>query len=696
MSHSQVRTICFECHSRCGVLIDVEDNRMVGIKGDKSHPFSKGFICPKGKACGELIYHPDRITTPLVRIGEKGSGRFGKVSWDRALSIIADKMLQAREGCGAESVVLGHGTTRGLSPYLYRFASTFGSPNVMAPSNYSGGPIIMGSVMTCGFSMMEPDFSNSKNIVLWATNPDASMPGRFLYEINQGLKAGAVLTVVDPRGTRLARKAHHWLQIRPGTDTALILGFLNVIISKGLYDKAFVEKWTVGFDQLKEHVSQFNPERCAEITWVPADEIVRAATTFVEHRPGAIFMGIGGASQQNDAFDMNRALAMLSAITGNLDVRGGNLHAIPPTGDRSCYGREFNFLNNLPPSQVGKKIGGDRFPLLSLMGIPSPSETVWPVILEQKPYPVKVLGLFANNAMCAFGNSPLIKKALTALDFLFSVDYFHTPTTAMADVILPAAHWTERDDMEDLAMRNYLFCQPKALDPIPECRDEKQILIDLTRKMGMEGYWGSVREILDYRLEPCGMTFEEFKEKHVLEGPAEFCKHEKRNGFETPSRKVELYSQFLKDMGIEPMPVFREPGEGPVTHPELLKEFPLVLTTGGRNIAFYHSAHRNIPSLRRLSPDPELQIHPETAKNLQISDGEWVYVASPRGRVEAKATFFEHIHPKVVHLPHGYWYGETDGWKRFNVNMITDNEPLCPVSAGAPMKSLLCRVEKMK
>jgi thiosulfate reductase / polysulfide reductase chain A len=260
MSRRQVRTICFDCHSRCGVIIDVQDNRMVGIKGDKSHPFSHGFICPKAKFCHELIYHPDRITTPLVRIGEKGSDRFEKVSWDHALSLIAERMLRAREHHGPESVVFGMGTTRGLNPYLGRFLTLFGSPNDMAPSNYSGGPIVMGSVMVCGFAMDAPDHGKAKNILLWATNPEASLPGRFLYEINQGLKAGAVLTVVDPRGTNLARKAHHWLRIRPGTDTALALGFLNVIISKGLYDRAFVEKWTVGFDQLKEHVSQFTPD----------------------------------------------------------------------------------------------------------------------------------------------------------------------------------------------------------------------------------------------------------------------------------------------------------------------------------------------------------------------------------------------------------------------------------------------------
>jgi thiosulfate reductase/polysulfide reductase chain A len=296
--------------------------------------------------------------------------------------------------------------------------------------------------------------------------------------------------------------------------------------------------------------------------------------------------------------------------------------------------------------------------------------------------------------VCAYPNSARVSKALGSLDFLFAVDYFHTPTTALADVILPPAHWVERDEIEDLLMKNHVFCQAKAVDPVPECRDEKQILVDLANKMGLTGYWNSVQETLDYRLEPVGMTFEEFKKAGKVANPITYKGYEKYGKFRTPSGKVELYAEYLTMMGISPLPNFSEPDEGPVSSPELFEEYPLILTTGGRNIVYYHSSHRNIPSLRKRSPDPQLQIHPLTAQDLDIDDGEWVYVVTPRGRVKIRACYFEDIHPGVVHSPHGYWYGIEDGWKRLNINLITNDEPLCPVTGSVPIKSLLCRIEK--
>jgi len=694
MTVQKTRTICFECHSRCGVIITAENNRVLSIKGDKDHPHSRGYICPKARAIKEMIYHPERLRSPLIRTGTKKSRTFESASWDQALSIIAENLLNAKNQHGAESIVFGSGTTRGTAPYIGRFLSVLGSPNFMAPSNYSGGPIGMGAVMVSGFGMADPDYFHSKHILLWAHNPEASWAGLYMPDINAALKNGATLTVVDPRGTRLARKADHWLQIRPGTDTALALGFLHVIMENELYDKAFVEKWVTGFHRLKAHVAPFTPQKCEAITWIPAHQIEAAATAFARSGPAAIGLGMGGCSQANDAFDMVRALAIISAITGNLDIPGGNVNCSPPTRGRSCYGKEFNPYWNAAPEQAAKKLGVDRFPLMGLMPLPSPAETVWPAILEGTPYPVKAIGLFANNAMCAYANSPHVKTALTALDFLFTVDYFQTPTTALADVILPAAHWSERDDIEDLLMKNHVICQPKAVDPPDGCLDEKQILVDLAEKMGLKGYWKSVREILDYRLEPVGMTFETFKKAHIVSTPIAYRTFEKNNGFRTGSKKVELYSKGLEAMGIAPMPIFREPDESPVSRPDLKSDYPLILTTGGRILSYYHSSHRNIPSLRQNAPDPELQIHPDTAHTLGIADQQWVYIVSPRGRVKAKASFFSHIHPDVVQVPHGFWYGSADGWETLNINMITDNQPLCPVSGGVPIKAMMCRVEK--
>jgi thiosulfate reductase/polysulfide reductase chain A len=692
MSEKTVRTLCFECHSRCGVLVEVRDGKIVGIKGDKEHPFSRGFTCFKARAVKEMIYHPDRITQPLVSLGGRGRGRWEEVSWDKALDIIAERLLRMREKWGAESVVMGQGTTRGLPPIQKRFLACFGSPNMMGTQNMSGGPIFVGSNVTCGFAaLMNPDFAQSKCIVLWAHNPEASLAGLESNDVRQALKGGAKLIVVDPRRIPLAEKADHWLPVRPGTDVALALCFLNVIIRNELYDKEFVEKWTEGFSELREHVAPFTPERCAEITWIPSEEIERAAFSVAESKSACIGVGLAGVCHTTNAFALNRALCILAAVTGNLEVPGGLVNFRIPTGDRWCYGEDFDLMKNLPEEQANKMLVLQHYPLLSLL--PSPAEVVWPAILDADPYPIKAMGLFANNAMCAFANSRKVKEALSALEFLFSVDYFHTPTTEIADIVLPPAHWSERDDIEELLMRNYVFAQPKAVDPVPECRDEKQIFIELANRMGLEGFWKTVEEALSYRLEPIGMTYAEFKEVGSACTPIEYKTYEK-NGFATPTGKVVLSADFLAPYGIEALPTYREPARSPVSTPELHKDYPLVLTTGGRNIVYYHSAHRNIPSLRKHAPDPELHIHPETARELGIEDGEWVFLATPLGRVEIRARHFDGLHPRVVHAPHGYWYGEKDGWERLNINMITYNEPLCPVTAGPPLKELLCRVEK--
>lgn len=695
MINKTVRTICFECHSRCGVLLEVENGKIVKIKGDKDHPFSRGYTCPKGRAVKEIVYHPDRITKPLRRIGEKGEGKFEEISWDKALNIISEHLLKTREQYGAESVVFGGGTTKGFRPWIFRFAGQFGTPNYYGPVNYSGGPLALGIISIIRMGVFPPDFANSKCIVLWAHNPEQSLHGLFMYDINQALKSGAKLIVIDPRGTSLAKRADHWLPVRPGTDVALALCFIHVIIENELYDKDFVENWTNGFDKLREHVSSFTPDRVAEITWIPADEIKQAAITYAKTKPACLTPGIGGACQSTNSYDLNRALQILPVITGNLDVFGGNLEYISPLGSRAIYGTDFALSKWLPSKQWRKKLGTKRYPFLSMINSLLPPELVWQAIIEEKPYPVKALGIFASNPMCSFANSPQIKKALKTVDFLFAVDYFHTPSTEMADIILPPAHWTERDDVEDLMMKNWVFCQPKAVEPIPECRSEPHILIELAKKIGMNDYWKTTEEHFNYRLEPLGMTFEEFKKIGKFAGPVEEKRCIKQGKFPFESGKIELYGKGVESLGIEPLPIYTEPPESPISTPELFKEYPLVVTTGGRNIVYYHSGLRNIPSLRRLSPDPELQIHPKTAKQLNVDDEEWVYLVSPRGRVEIKTKFFEDIHPKVVHAPHGYWYGVENGWERLNINMLTDSQKTDPISASCPIRGFLCRVEKM-
>ena len=690
-----VKSICFECHARCGVLLQVKDNRLVGIKGDKEHPFSKGFTCPKARACMEIIYHPDRITKPLLRVGKRGEGKWEDISWDRALSVISERLLEIRETWGAESLVIGQGTTRCASNSIMRFLGLYGSPNFHSPIHMSGGPVFHGSLATCGYSFAgSADFANSQCIILWASNPEQAWAGLFMTGIKQGLAAGAKLIVIDPRGIPLAKKADHWLQVRPQTDLALALGFLRVIINNELYDKEFVEQWTVGFEELKAHVQPFTLEKCTEITGVPAEEVETAAFTLAKTRPMCINPGMAGACQMTNAMDLNRALTIISAITGNLEIPGGNLRYVPPTGKRSCYSYDLDPMNTLPEVQKKKRLSRYSRPIWEHSSYPS--ELTWRAILDEAPYPVKALGLFASNPMCAFANSQNIKKALEKVDFLFTADYFHTPTTALSDVILPAAHWTERDDLEDLIMRNHVFCQLKAVDAPSECRDERQVLIDLARVMKLDEPWESTEQLLDFRLEPIGTTFKELKKIGYYKTPVKYKSYETRGRFSTASGKVELSIPRLKDIGGHALPTYIEPFESPISQPELASEYPLMLITGARNIAFYHSALRNIPSLRKHAPDPELSINPNTARELCVEEGEWVWLATLRGRVEIKVKYDAGMSQNVVHAPHGYWYGVENGWGRLNINILTDHRPICTVTGSVPTRSMLCKVEKME
>lgn len=702
MSTTIVKSSCFEagCHSRCGVLLEVKDGKIISIKGDKDHPLSQGFMCNKGRAFREVVDHPERITRPMLRVGEKRSGRFEPVSWDKALDTIAENLLDLREKYGAETFVIGAGTVRGNHCHINRFLQLYGSPNFMSPINMSGGPVIMASAVISGMGILGPDIANTKCIVLWGHNPEHSFPGLYNVAVKKALKDGAKMIVIDPRGIRPALKADHWLQLRPGTDAALALGMVNYVIENDLYDKEFVENYTIGFNRLKEHVKTFTLDRCAEITGVPAEEIKAATITLAKAESAALAPGMASMCQQSNAFQIGRAMTCLAAITGNLDIPGGTANWQFPHGDRHLLGAHYDVCMNLPKEQADKQLARLTFPLWNFMPLPMPCETVWPAMIEGKPYPVKAAGFFASNAMCSYGNSKMVKEALSCLDFMFCVDFFHTPTTLLADVILPAAHWTERDDIEDCIMQNRVFACPKAVEPVGECWNEKQMFSELAKKMGLEGFWKTVDESLDDRLETAGLTYAELKEKQWHGVPMVYKSYEK-DGFVTGSKKVELYSELCESMGYSGLPVFEESFESPVSTPELLEEYPLILTTGGRNIFNYHSSLRNIPSLRKLAPDPELQINPETARSLNIEDGEWVNVITPRGRVEQKARYFEHIKPSVVHVPHGYWYGKTDspddienGWENHNINQVTDNQHLCPATASVPTKAALCRVEK--
>ena len=693
-----VKSVCRMCHGVCGVLVHMRDGKVVKVTGDPDSPTSHGYICVKGKASVELLYHPDRLKFPLKRVGAKGENRWQRISWDEALDTIAEKLLKIKDEFGVESIVGANGTGRPHLNLLYRFLNCLGTPNILDITHVCYVPRVAASMMTYGqlpvcdyygFGGVYP-----KCVLVWGCNitESGASDGMCGYQLTRTLKRGAKLIVIDPRRTTLASKADHWMQIRPGTDDALALGMLHTIIKEELYDKDFVRKWTIGFDELVERVEGYSPEKVEEITWVPAKTIRAAARMYATTKPACIQWGVS-IDQNINSFQTIRAILCLSCITDNIDVPGGDVFWKPQASiviQSPHLNPGIMLPEKVSPEMRAKKIGAGKYKVMDQF---HPRHFL-NAVFSGKPYPLKALFIMGNNTLVSHSDSLKMAQALKKIDFIVVADLFMTPTAQMADIVLPAASWLENDDVADVHFAWCALARQKVAT-IGECWDDKQILIELAHRMGMDDCfpWKNVKEYCDWVLKDAGMNFDEFKELGILKGEMRYRKYE-QEGFATPSGKIELYCSNLESMGYDPLPYFVEPPESPYSTPELFKSYPLIITTGGRTQGFFHSEGRQIKSLRKLNPDPLVQIHPSTAKTLGIEDGDWVWIESPRGRIKQKAQLTEGIHSTVVHAQHGWWFPEKGppeyGFKESNVNILTGGMPCDPHTGSESFRSFLC------
>ncbi len=698
-----IKSACRMCHGICGVLVHIRDGRVVKVTGDPDCPTSNGYICAKGRASVELLYHPDRLKFPLKRTGARGENKWQRISWDEALDTVAGKLLAAKRDHGAESIVGTIGTGRPCLIFLMRFLNALGTPNNFSIIHNCYVPRTIASAMTCGqfpvcdyygFGGVYP-----RCVVVWGCNISeiGAADGMCGYQLNQAVKRGARVIVIDPRRTGLAAKADHWLQIRPGTDDALALGMLNVIIKEKLYDKDFVDNWTIGFDELAERIENYPPERVEEITWIPAETIRAAARMYATTKPACIQWGVA-VDQNINSLQTIRSLLLLRAITGNLDVPGGDVFWVPPDNIvvQTLYMNPgITLPEKVTPEMMSRKLGAGKYGALFQAHPHQFSEAV----LSGKPYTPRALIIMAGNTLINEADSLRMAEALKKIDFTVAVDLFMTPTAQLADIVLPAASWLETDEVADMHFGWCVLARQKAAS-IGECRDDKQVIIDLAHRMGMkESFpWKNVREYCDWVLKDSGITFEEFRELGILKGKMRYRKYEEE-GFATPSGKVELRSSILEAMDYDPLPYFVEPPESPYSTPELYKEYPLIITSGARSQPYFHSEGRQIKSLRRLMPDPLVEIHPDTARNLGVKDGDWVWIESPRGRIKQKARLTDGINPGVVNAQHGWWFPEKEppeyGFKESNINLLTGDMPYDPHTGSESLRSFLCKVYKV-
>lgn len=702
-----IKTACRMCHGGCGALVYLENDKVVKIKPDPDSPISKGRMCIKGLKSIEQLYHPDRLKYPLKRAGKRGEGKWERITWDEAYDVIAEKINEIKEKHGIEAVAVAQGTGRHHFHHTVRFINALGTPNWVEPGTAQCFfPRVKTGEMTYGCLPVVDYYSevNPECILVWGHNPIVSGADcESQFKIRDAIRKGSKLIVIDPREIELAKKADLWLQVRPGTDDALALSILNVIINENLYDKEFVEKWTVGFEQLKEHVQQYTPEWAEKVTWVEAEKIKQAARLFAKSKPATLEWGVA-LEQTPNCFQTVRAVSLIPGITGNFDVPGGWIEGMHLVPDPEVH------TDKLPNEMKLKRLGESQFRVLAGAHNEFPSAhipTLFKAMSTGEPYPVKAFLLFGNNGLLGFANTKETYKTLMGLDFICAMDLFMTPTCELADIILPAASWLELDQLFGVpSLAAHVVLVQKKVTRTWECKADEEVFCELANKLGLDYGAKTPEDIFNEQLSVTSKNFKQFKdidfkqlkEKNYISVPIEYKKYEKR-GFNTPSGKMEICSSVLKSLGYEPLPYYQEPPESPVSQPKLAKQYPLILTTGGRVPNFFHSENRQMPSLRKGHPDPVVEIHPEAAKKFGIKDGDWVYIESPRGRITQKAKLTEGIDQNVVNCQHGWWYPEIKTpdhgvWKS-NANVLTNNKaPYDPIMGTYQLRALLCRIYK--
>jgi anaerobic selenocysteine-containing dehydrogenase len=704
-----VTGICGICPGGCGVNIELVDGKIEGISPLKDHPI--GVVCVRGLHAKEIVYSKDRLQYPLLRTGERGEGKFKRIGWDDALDRIAHAFQNIKKDFGAQAVMsyFGRGSfdnnltdffgargmpCQGVSGFLF----PFGSPNGTGCSSVcyvSYG--IFASLSTIGAQMETTyaDFDNADLIVLWGSNPPTDSPPNRVKKILDAKKRGVRVIAIDHMRSDMAKMADQWVGVRSGTDGALALSLMNVIINEGLYDKDFVQQWTKGFEDLRQYVQQFPPEKVETITRVPK-ETITALAQGIAGAKGASLVMYTGLEYTSSGVQNIRSVLGLWAITGNLDVPGGLLF-------RPRSPVRFPRVGLEPPKGV-KPIGADRYPLFCDVLKAAQFMEAPRAILKSDPYPARALMVLGASILTSLPNPNLWKECFRKLDFMVVFDRFMTADAMYADIVLPAT-----TNFENLGYQKYPggYCQlrPKVIEPIGEARSSFQFLAQLAGKLGYGHLFPATEEervefvfkgtpvsLEDLKAHPEGVRYDA--------GRMEYEKHEKgllrpdgKPGFNTPSGKVELVSGMMQKYGYDGLPVYVEPAEGPLGSPELYKNYPLVLNTGARLQSAFRSQHLNIPGLLKLQPKPQVLIHPEDAEARGISDGDAVWVESPRGKVGVWAKVTDDVMTGQVELNVGGGSPiHAKEWREANANYVTDFKNRDPISGFPVYKALLCEV----
>jgi anaerobic selenocysteine-containing dehydrogenase len=687
-------SICTICDIGCQLRTETENGKLSRVRAHDNPALAKN-VCYKGTAAPEVHNHKDRLTKPLKRVGERGEDKWEEISYEQAMDEIAERLKAIVDRYGPESFAVSTSgwNTQTTHSMDRRFMNALGSPNFISGVSLCAGNTAAVNKMTYGWFPFA-DIQNSKCIVLFGHNPRKHSWTPIFNMINTAKANGAKVIVLDPRVSEQAEVTDLHLRLRSGTDAAMCLGWLNVIINESLYDKAFVEEYTTGFDELVARVNEYPLERVAEITGVDAELIAEAARMYAKAEC-AVIPWTPITDMQISSTSAIRLHSILRAITGNLDIPGGEIFG----GFDPNYISESELGNHdmLSQTQRDKQLGSDAHPaytyraqdMLSestervygqryadiVMGcyMANPSATFRAMATEQ-PYPVKAFFVLGNNALLSYPNQHQILKGMLNQELIVTHELFMTPTAMLADYVLPGDAFSERNHVSDTwSWRLGLTISQKAVEPPSEASSTFQFWRDLARRFSFDDLfpWETVEDILDYRLSPTGKTFEEFSsEAYMYMQPPEFRKYRSK-GFGTPSGKVELKSSILDVLGFDPLPYYRE-------GPAVSEEYPYYVFTGVREDSFFQTGQRQVEVLRKRSPSPKLFMHPKDAARQEIRDGDWVKLQTQTGEVSAKVLVQESMKEGHIRVPHGWWYPEMRGQADLAGAFISSDAVLCP------------------
>ncbi len=705
--------VCSSCDNFCPVEAKIVDGQVVKVAARKD-PFLKDVICVKGAYAPKSFAHPDRLKHPLKRVGERGGNQWARVSWDEALDDIAERLLKIVKTHGSEAlaVATSHWNTTVDNGLCRRFMNLLGSPNFVSGVAYCMGNTAAVNRMVYGW-YPSADILNSKCIVLFGHNPRRHSWTAEYKMVRVAQSMGAKLIMLDPRKSENAEMADLWLPLRAGTDAAMCLGWLNVILEEKLYDDAFVRDWTVGFDALAERVCKYPLDRVADITGVEPELIAKAARLYATTKPGVIpWSPI--TDQQVSSTSAIRLHSVLRALTGNLDVQGGERFL--PFNSNVVHDTDIECHDALSPEQKAKQLGADEFPVFTYRGLEpyrQPTKrvfgrewanlitgqymanptSVFRAMATGEPYPVKAFLSVGNNTLMAFANMQQIYRGLMNQDLIVAHEHMMTPTAQLADYVLPGDAWLERPSM-------MVGVSPAAMAPPGECRSVFDLWTGLSHRMGLGEHfpWPSLEALYDYRLSPCSKTWAEIVDAGVIpQDPYQERKY-LQTGFATPSGKVELYSEVLEGFGFDPLPYYREAAQP-------TDDYPLSLFIGVRDDQYFQTGQRHVPELRARAPEPTAYLNPETAGTCEIERGDWIFVATTHGQVTMRAELRQQMPVGLVRVPHGWWKPESGSgqdhlsgaWTFADAQLTGDDDPaLMDVEQGIPhLKGVPCRVTKL-